>query len=151
MASKFGFFTDSALTLPLVGGLLAVQKADVAVDDPVVFTLWFGSLGSLGDGAVDLKLSRDSSPGVDLVNFKVAAVALASHTVSEVKLAVTVLPADWSTVIGGDPIASGTHVLSGVANAVKLFIRADDTTHVVSTLTELSITTDPLLEEVYSA
>jgi len=151
MASKFGFFTDAALSLPLVGGLLAVQKADAAVDDPVVFTLWFGSLGSLGDGAEDLSLKRDSDPGVDLINFQVRVVANATHATSEVKLAVTVLPVDWSTVVGGLPIATGTQVLSGITNAVKLFIYVDDTTHVVSTLTELSVVTDPLLEEVYSA
>jgi len=150
MASKFGYFTDAALTLPLTGGLLAVQKADVAVVDPVVFTLYFGSLGSLGDGAVDLQLRRDSAPGTDQVNFKVGVVANAAHVNSEIKLAVTVLPADWATVIGGDPIAVGVQVLSGAANAIKLFVQVDDATHAVGTLTELSVLTDPLLEESYS-
>lgn len=151
MASKFGFFTDAALTLPLAGGLLAVQKADETVVDPVVFTLWFGSLGSLGDGAVDLILRRDSGPGVDEVTFKVNVVAEAAHVVSEVKLAKDVLPSDWGLVGGGVALAVGVQVLSGVVNAVKLFVQVDDATHTVSTLTELSVLTDPLLEETYSA
>ena len=110
--------------------------------------MWFGSLGATGNGDPDLILRRASDPGVDQINFTVEAVNGAVHTISEVKLALTVLPADWSVITGGLAIGVGTSVTSGIANAVKLFIQVDDATNVVSTLTELSVITEALLEEV---
>lgn len=145
MATTFGFFADAALTTALGSGITATQKADAGVVDPVVTQVWFGSLGSAGGDTTDRKLEANSDPGVDQINFNVAATGGAAHSTSEVKLA-TSLPGDWSTVTGGAGVSVGTSLVSGTVNAITLFIQVDDATHVVSLLTELSVLTDSLLE-----
>ena len=145
MATTFGFFADAALTSPLGGGIVATQKADASVVDPVVTQVWFGSLGSAGGDTTDVKLERDSDPGIDQINFNVVAAPSSSHTTSEIKLSAS-LPGDWTSVPAGASLGAGTQITSGTVNAFSFFIWVDDTTHVVSLLTELSVNTDALLE-----
>lgn len=131
MALSFKLYTDAGLTTPLVSNLVCAQKADGSSDpvDKVVY---------LGSTTANRKIEADSNPGVDQIVVSIVDAAPGSgHPATEVKLATTLLGLGSAT--GGDPLNLGTSILSGVENAVPIYIRVDDTTGVVGTSTELSI------------
>lgn len=140
MATTFQFFTDSGLTTPLAGNLIATQDV-LGAPGPVVFNLWFGS------NTASVKVEADSDPGVDEITLDVADSNPGfDHEVAEVKLSLAPLPGDWGPIVGGAAINLGPTINSGVGGAVEFYVHVDDATGVVGTSTELSITTNLVRE-----
>lgn len=69
------------------------------------------------------------------------------HESTELKLALSAAGLD--TAVAGDPLNLGTQILSEAANAVAVYIRADDATDTVGTETELSLVTNTVRESTY--
>lgn len=131
MALSFALYTDANLTTPLSSNLVCSQNADGSSDpvDKVVY---------LGSTVANRKLEANSNPGVDQIVVSVVDSAPGTgHPATEVKLATTF--GGLASAVGGAPLNIGATILSGVENAVPIYIRVDDTTGVVSTSTELSV------------
>jgi len=139
MALTFKLFTDAALTTEQAGDLVATQAADGS-SSPIVFSLYFGSLGSAGADTDDRKLEAESDPGVDDVLLQIVdSTPGVDHLPTEVKLALTAV--GLSSATPGAPLVLGTTVLSGTLNALTIWIEVDDATGVVGTLADLSFDT----------
>lgn len=133
----FNFYTDSALTQPQVGNLIATQRSDGSTG-PVKFQLW------LGDDDPAFKYQADSDPGVDNVVVSVLdAVPGSGNPDTDVKLAVT-----EAGLVGATPGAAldlgTTEIVGGSVNAKQVWIQVEDSTGTVGTSTELSVQTNDL-------
>jgi hypothetical protein len=136
--ATFKVYTNSSLTTEFTGSLNAIQNVDGS-SGPVDFQLWIGSTAS------GKTLQADSDPGVDQITLSVVdASPSTGHPASEVKLATTL--GGLATATGGAALNLGTTILSLVANAVTFWVRVEDSTNVVGTSTELSVTTNTLRE-----
>jgi hypothetical protein len=136
--ATFKIYTDAALTVEFVPPLSAVQNADgsTARQD---FQFWLGSAAS------GKTLQADSNPGVDQIALSVVdAAASTGHAATEIKLATS--QAGLAGATGGAALNLATAITSGVANAKTFWVGWKDTTGVVGTSTELSITTNLLRE-----
>lgn len=132
MASTFAFYLDAALTIPLTSSLLTSQNADGSSGFQD-FQIWLGS------NAVGKTLRADSNPGVDQLTLSVVDAASGSgQPASAIKLAAT--QGTLAAATGGASLNLGTTILSTVGLAVSFWVRLTDTTHVVGTYTDLSLT-----------
>ncbi len=68
------------------------------------------------------------------------------HEAAEVKLAATQSGLTGATA--GAPLTLSTQILSGSANAADIWVRLDDATATVGTETELTLTTNSVVEDV---
>ena len=66
------------------------------------------------------------------------------HETAEVKLALS--SAGLTSATGGQALSLGVEVLSGVSNAIPIFLEIDDATAVIGTQTELQIRTVDIIE-----
>lgn len=138
MPISLKFFKDAALTQPLTGPLQVSQNADGSTP-PVDNVLYLGST------TAGRKFQADSNPGVDPISISVVDASPGSgHEASEVKLASTLAGLDSATP--GAALNVGTQILSGVANAVPVYVRVDDATGTVGTATELSLDSNTIVE-----
>jgi hypothetical protein len=134
MATTLQFFLDAALTTP-VATPVNVQQADDGSSGPVDMLLYLGST------AVGKKFQATSNPGVDQITISIedAVPAGGDQEATVLKLALTALGLD--TAIAGDPLDGGVQILSGVGNALPVYVRAEDLTMTVSTSLEISLQT----------
>lgn len=134
----FQFYTDAGLTTPFTGTFVATQKSDGS--SPMTkMQLW------LGNTVASRSLQRESNPGVDQVRITVVDANPASgHPASDGYLALTSVGLD--SAVGGAALNLGTAIASGVGNAVTFWVGLKDSTHVVGTSTEISFTTDNLID-----
>lgn len=139
MAFTFGLFEDAGLVTPKVGNLVIQQNADGSTP-PIDNVLYLGSVD------VTRKLQAESDPGVDNIVVSIVDSDIPSgHPASEVKLALTLIGLDSAT--GGVALDLGvTEILGGIAGAIPIYSRVDDTTQVVGTSTELSFVTNNAIE-----
>lgn len=136
--ATFKVYTNSGLTTEFTGSLSAIQNVDGS-SGPTDFQLWIGST------ATGKTLEADSDPGVDQITLSVIDASPGTgHPASEVKLATSLGGLTGAT--GGAALNLGTSILSLVANAVTFWVRVEDSTHVVGTSTELSVSTNLLRE-----
>ena len=68
------------------------------------------------------------------------------HEAAEVKLAAT--EAGLTGATAGAPLTLSTQILSGSANAADIWVRLDDATATVGTETELTLTTNGVVEDI---
>lgn len=68
------------------------------------------------------------------------------HEAAEVKLAAT--EAGLTGATAGAPLTLSTQILSGSANAADIWVRLDDATATVGTETELTLTTNSVVEDI---
>jgi len=137
MATTFGFFTDPALTTPLVSRLQFVQA--VTSPSPADNAVYFGS------NHPGRYCQANSDPGVDPVVVSIVdATPGAGVPVTDVKLALTSGGLDGAT--GGTALALPETVNSGIDGAVAVHIRVLDSTHVSAVDIGLSLSTNALVE-----
>lgn len=136
--ATFKFYNDSALTSEITGFVTATLNVDGS-------TGTFTKQVFLGSTASGKTLQAESNPGVDNISISVVDAAPGTgHPASDVKLATT-----SGGIAGATPGAAltvGTSVLSGVGNKFEFWIGITDSTGVVGTSTELSLTTNLLRE-----
>lgn len=137
MALTFQFYSDAALTTPLAS-LGFTQAADNSLA-PETKSAYFGST------TATRTLKAQSNPGVDPINLSVLDANTATgEPATAVKMALA--EADLATATAGAAISLGTQVLSGTANAVRVWIQVDDATAAVGTYTDLSLQTVACVE-----
>lgn len=138
MTISLQFYSDAGLTTPATG-IFVTQAADGAApaEDRVVY------LGSTASGK---KFRANSDPGVDPIIVSVADAASGSGVqATHVKLATTAGGLD--TALGGQALALGTQLLSGVANAQAVHVRIDTPALAVGVYNDISLTLNTLVEE----
>lgn len=137
--ATFKIYTNSTLTTEFTGSLAATQNVDGSTGRQD-FQLWLGSV------AAGKTLQAESNPGVAQIALSVVDAAAGSgHPASEVKLSLT--QGALTAATGGASLNLGTSISSGVGNAVTFWIGIQDSTGVVGTSTELSVSTN-LLKEI---
>lgn len=137
MTITLSFFNDSGLTSPLTS-LAAVQANDGS--SPAVDRVVY-----LGSTAVSKKFQVASDPGVAALTVSIADSAAGSGVeAAHVKLALSA--AGLATATAGNPVNIGTQILSGVANAVAVYVRIDTPALADGTYTDLSLVTPTLIE-----
>lgn len=137
MALSFGFFSDAALTTPIMARLPFVQT----VADPVGVdrVIHFGSprAGQICQAA--------SAPGVDPVEIGIVDASSGNGSpAGDVRLALSSGGLDTAT--GGAPLELPATIQGGVAGAVAIHIRVLDSTHASGVHNDLSLTTNLLRE-----
>ena len=136
--ATFGIYTNSGLTTAFTGSITASQNSDGSTGAQD-FNLFIGSTAS------GKTLQADSNPGVDQIALSISDAASGSgHPATDIKLAL--LQSSLSGATAGASLNLGTSILSGAGNSKSFWIRITDSTHVVGTSTELSITTNLLRE-----
>lgn len=137
MAISLTFYNDSGLTSPATS-LAAVQANDG--NSPAVDRVVY-----LGSTVAGKKFQASSNPGVTPVTVSIVDSAVGSGVeASHVKLALSA--AGLNTATAGAPLGVGTQVLSGVANAVPIYVRVDTPALANGTYNDLSLTTQTLIE-----
>jgi hypothetical protein len=138
MALSFQVYTDPALSVPLVGGLLISQAADGS-SPPVQNQLYIGS--TLAGKVLQSKIN----PGVDPIVLSVEDISPGTgHVIQEVKLAL--LQVDLGAAVAGASLDIGHTVNSGVLGALSFWVEVNDSTGTNGTAIELSITSNELTE-----
>ena len=136
MALTFKFFTDVGLTAPVSAPILASQN-DAGTTPAIETQLWFGS------ATAGVKAQALSDPGVDQITISVTdATPGASHLPTEIKLALT--QGGLAAATPGAALDLGVTVTSAVP--VEFWAQIDDATLLVSTETDLGLTTNTLKE-----
>jgi hypothetical protein len=136
--STFKIYNNSNLTTEFTGFITANQNVDGSTGMQK-FQKWIGSTAS------GRTLQAESNPGVDQIVLSVTDAAAGSgHPVSDISLALTSVGLDSATP--GASLNLGTSILSGVVNAKEIWIGVEDSTGVVGTSTELTVTTNLLRE-----
>lgn len=134
MAISLDFFKDSGLTD--ASDIPATQSVDgaAAAEDRVVY---------LGSPVAGRKFRATSNPGVDQVAVSIAN-AGGSLPASAVKLALSA--GGLASAVAGAPLNVGTQILSGVANALPIYVRIDAPALALARYTNLSLTTNTVTE-----
>lgn len=136
--ATFAIYTNSALTTLFTGSLTAAQNVDGSTGRQD-FQLF---LGSPATGKI---LQAESAPGTNQIALSVVDSASGTgHPASEIKLAL--LQASLTAATGGASLNLGTTINSLAPGAKEFWVGITDSTHVVGTSTELSITTNLLRE-----
>ena len=123
MSITFQFYTDAALTAPLSGPLVFQGSADVGAA-PIDHVLYFGST------AANTKAQANSAPGAAQIQVALTAADSGlgnAANAADIKLALT--QAGLAGAVGGAALNIGVTLNSGSANAVAVWIRDQDSTH----------------------
>lgn len=140
MTATFDFFTDTALTSAAPSPLQVSHNSDFS-DNPQDFQFFFGSLEA------SVKIEANSNPGVDNIVISVEdSDPGPNHETTEIKLATT--QGGLTAATPGASLTVGTVVNSGDANDFEFWVRVTNAVSTVSTITELSTTTNSLKESV---
>lgn len=137
MSITLKFYNNAGLSseATLLDVLQAADGSSAAVDS----VLYLGSV------ATGKKFEADSNPGVDAVVLSIADAASGSGiAASAVKLATT--SGGLALAGAGVALSLGTELLSGVSNALAIHVRIDAPALAVGAYTDLSLTTNTLLE-----
>lgn len=140
MAVSFKFYHDSALTSEITALAPLTATQDTAgILGAVDKTIYLGST------LTGNKAQANSSPGVDAIVISIAdSDALTGAPASEFKLALSSGGLDTATA--GASLTLSTSITSGVANAVPIYTRRDSALAVAGSYTDVSLTTQTLLE-----
>jgi hypothetical protein len=130
MANSLAWYLDSGLTQQL-SGPLAIEK-DIDDPDPVDKVLYLGSTAAnrvfVPDAGAQIEVGiEDSSPGGG--DFEADDIALALSS------------GGLDAAVPGDPLDVGSQILSGVGNAVAVYIRFSGSAGQPVSSTELSLET----------
>lgn len=140
MAQTFKFYLNSSLTVELttLSQAFAEDGSDGAVDRLVY-------IGSVTTGK---KLLAASDPGVDPIPIGVEDEDgdETGQSATGVRLALT--QADLDTAVDGEAIDGPTQILSGVAQALPVWIRREPTNLDEGTYTDLTVTFGPAVERL---
>jgi hypothetical protein len=140
MTTSFKFYHDAALTqeITALDPLTATQDT-AGVLGAVDKTIYLGST------LTGNKAEANSNPGVDAIVVSIADADVPTGApASEFKLALT--SGGLATAVAGDPLTLSTSITSGVANAVPIYTRRDSALAVAGSYTDVSLTTQTLLE-----
>ncbi len=138
MTVTLQFFTDAALTTPIIAPL-NVQQADDGSTGPVDLGLFLGST------VLGKKFQDAIAPGVTQVTISIIDANPASgQEPNAIKLALTALGLD--SAVAGVALDVGLEVLSEVGNATAFFARVEDVTGVIATSLDLSLETQNVIE-----
>ena len=130
--ATFKIYNDANLTSEFTGFLTASQNVDGSTGMST-FQKWIGSVAS------GKTLQAESDPGVDQITLSIVDGSPGSgHPASDISLALTEVGLAGATP--GASLNLGTSISSGVGNAVAFWIGMEDSTHVVGTSTELTVT-----------
>jgi hypothetical protein len=136
----FGWYADSSLTVPLVSLSQAFTSdgSDGAVDKLVY----------LGSTTSNKKLLAGSDPGVDAIQFTVVDSdgALNGQAATDIKLALS--QAGLDTATGGEALDGPSQVLSGVAQALPIWIRIDPSEMTEDEYNDLTVRCSAVVERV---
>lgn len=140
MTISFKFYHDASLTQEItVGNPLTATQDTAGILGPVDKTVYLGSTltGNKAQVAAD--------PGVTAIVVSIAdADAGTGAPATEFKLALSAGGLD--TAVAGDPLTLSTSITSGVASAVPIYTRRDSALTVAGSYTDISLTTQTLLE-----
>lgn len=140
MTITYKFFHDSSLTqeITALDPLTATQETSGALG-PVDKTVYLGSVAS-GN-----KAEASSDPGVDPIVVSVVDTASGSGApASEIKLALS--SGGLSTAVAGAALTLATEILSGVGNAVPIYVRRASALTVPGAYTDIQLQTNNLNE-----
>jgi hypothetical protein len=140
MAISFKFYHDASLTqeITALNPLTATQDT-AGVLGPVDKTIYLGST------VTGNKAQVNANPGVTAIAVSVAdSDALTGAPATEFKLALSSGGLDTATA--GAALTLSTSITSGIANAVPIFTRRDSALAVAGSYTDISLTTQTLLE-----
>lgn len=130
-----GFFTDSGLTQP-AARLSAVAAADGSRSSEHQF--WLGGTDPMREHVAS------SDPGVDDIDVSIAdSEGGTSLLPSALRLALT--QGGLNTATPGAPLAVGTSIAGGSANAVAVWVRVDAPAITAAIYDNLSLTTNDLI------
>ena len=138
MTVSLTFYSDSGLTT-FATSITALQASDgsAAAEDRVVY------LGSTVSGN---KFRATSDPGVDQIVLSIVDAASGSGVeATHVKLATT--SGGLGSALGGQALALGTQLLSGVANAQPIYVRIDTPALAVGVYSEITLSLNGVTEE----
>lgn len=140
MAISFKFYHDSALTSEITGGNPLTATQDTAgvlgAVDKIVY---------LGSTLTGNKVEVNADPGVAPISVSISdADAGTGAPATEFKLALSSGGLDTATA--GAALELSTSITSGVANAVPIYTRRDSVLAVAGSYTDLTLTTQTLLE-----
>jgi hypothetical protein len=140
MAQTFGFYLNSSLTIPItkLSQAFAEDGSDGAIDRLVY----------IGSTTTGKKLLADSDPGVDPIPIFVEDEdgEEEGQTVAGVKLALS--QADLDTAEAGAPIDGPSQILSGVAQALPVWIRREPDVLEEGTYNDLALRFGPVRERL---
>lgn len=137
MAIQLKFYSDSGLTTEITPSWSFTNT--VGSSTPIDQSFYIGSNGS------SLKYEANSDPGIDQIVLTITDSATGTgHDELDFKLALT--SGGLTSAVAGDPLNLGTQILSGVANAVQVWVRWTDAVNTVGTSTEISLTTNAIKE-----
>lgn len=137
MAVSFGFFSDPALTTPLLSRLQFLQA--VSSPSPQDNMVYFGSPLS------GHFCQANSNPGVDPVAVSIVDATPGVGTpVTDVKLALS--SGGLTGATGGAALSLPARIDGGIDGAVEIHIRVLDSTHASALDVGLSLTTNTLVE-----
>lgn len=140
MPTSFKFYHDSALTSEntALNPFTAVQ--DTTGSSPVVDTLFY-----FGSTLASVKAQVASNPGVTAITVSVSDSAPGSGSpTTEIKLATSLIGLDSATA--GAALTLSTQVLSGVPNAVPIYMRRDSAITTAGAYTDITLVTQNLIE-----
>jgi hypothetical protein len=140
VATTFKLYWDSGLTdeVTSLDPIYAVQKSDGS-SPPGQFHLYLGSTVSAK------KIQADSNPGVDQITFSISDSGVGTgEPSSAVKLALT--EGGLATAVAGAALDIGTQRLSGVVNALSIWVEVEDQVGDVGIYTDLEIITNLTVE-----
>lgn len=140
MAVSFKFYHDSGLTSEITSGNPLTATQDTAgVLGAVDKTIYLGST------LAGNKVQANSAPGTDPIVVSISdADAGTGAPATEFKLALTAGGLDTATA--GASLTLSTSITSGVANAVPIYTRRDSALAAAGSYTDLTLTTNTLLE-----
>lgn len=138
MTISLGFYLDANLSTPITTPLNFEQATDGSTG-PQVRAIYIGSAVSnhkfeadINSGVSPILLSiADNQPGV-------------GQESSNVKLALE--PDDLVNAVAGEPLSLPATILSGVINAIPVYIQVEDSNGIVGTDTSLSLVTNNIVE-----
>lgn len=133
MATSLAAYSDSALTTIIDGAAPLTFTPTVLNATPAPQQqIWIGS------PTVGKEHRRKTLPGTNqLVLSVVDSNGATDEEVTDVKLALT--EGGLATAVAGDPLDLGTSILSGVANAVSVWVEIGDSSGAVGTYTDISL------------
>lgn len=140
MTISFKFYHDSALTQEITSGNPLTATQDTAgILGAVDKTIYLGST------LTGNKAQVNANPGVTAIAVSVVdANAGTGAPATEFKLALSA--GGLATATAGAALTLSTTINSGVANAVPVFTRRDSALAVAGSYTDVSLTTQTLLE-----
>jgi hypothetical protein len=139
MAQTFSIYSNASLTTELA--TLAKTFKDDGSSSALDVLVYLGSVTAAK------KILAASDPGVDAIEIAVAdANGATGQLAADIKLALT--QGDLDTAVGGAALAGPIQVLSGVAQALPVWMRLDPSNLDEGLYDDLTITFGPVVERV---